>query len=455
MSSQEEIWSDLEAFALDHFTLPSFNAWFRQAKLEGIDLDKKKIYISVPSDIVKERWIDELEFKLVEFTYKHLGQDLTPEYLLPDSHYQTTDSLPKQTNQPTLSSTTGNVQGTPLNASYTFENFVEGPNNSFAKAGAIAICDDLGTLYNPFIIHGGTGLGKTHLMHAIGHEVLKKNADIKIMNVSCEKFMNDYITAIRKKGDDPAAMDKFRALYRNVDLLMIDDIQFLENKEGTQVEFFYTFEELTAKDCQIVMTSDRPIDKIPQLQDRLLSRFSYGTSCDVTLPDLETRIAILQEKCELKHLTLPNDTIEYIASTIDSNVRELEGALSQLQLYSSTKKGEVITPTIASHILQNNEDPHKEELSILKIQETVARFYNVTIKDLTGKKRVKKILLPRQVAMYLSRELTDNSLPKIGDAFGGKDHTTVMNACDRIRQHLKNDDRIKSNIQELKNLLLH
>ena len=461
MSSQEDIWADLEAFARDHFTTPSFNTWFQQARLEKIDLEQEKILIAVPSDIVKKRWQEELEFKLVEYTYAHLGRDLTPEYLLPTDKKKTTATLPTDIPAQINASNSG-VQGTPLNDSYTFENFVEGPNNSFAKAGAIAICDNLGKLYNPFIIHGGTGLGKTHLMHAIGHEVLQKNPHIRIMNVSCEKFVQDYVTAVRlqkfNKDNDDAANDpmvKFRQQYREVDVLMIDDIQFLENKPETQVEFFYTFEELTANKCQIVMTSDRPIEKIPQLQDRLLSRFQYGTSCDITLPDIETRIAILQEKCSLKHLVLPNDTIEYIASTIDSNVRELEGALSKLQLYWTTNGEKTITPTIAAQLLQKNPIGNSDNLSILTIQETVAQFYNVTIKELVGKKRVKKILLPRQVAMYLSRELTDTSLPKIGDAFGGKDHTTVMNACDRIKNYIKTDEKIKNNIQELKNLLLH
>lgn len=460
MSSQEEIWTDLEAFAREHFTTPSFNTWFQQARLQGIDLDQGKIFISVPSDIVKKRWQEELEFKLVEYTYAHLGRDLTPEYLLPNDLKQTTSLTIEQPvpNEPTRNG----VQGTPLNENYTFDNFVEGPNNSFAKAGAIAICDNVGSLYNPYIIHGGTGLGKTHLMHAVGHEILQKNPTIRIMNVSCEKFVQDYVTAVRlqkfnKDNEDTAndPMVKFRKQYREVDVLMIDDIQFLENKPETQVEFFYTFEELTAKQCQIIMTSDRPIEKIPQLQDRLLSRFQYGTSCDITLPDIETRIAILQEKCYLKHLVLPNDTIEYIASTIDSNVRELEGALSKLQLYWTTNGEKTITPTIAAKVLQKNTMATTENLSILTIQETVAQFYGVTIKELVGKKRVKKILVPRQVAMYLSRELTDTSLPKIGDAFGGKDHTTVMNACDRIKNYLKTDDKIKQNIQELKNLLLH
>lgn len=449
----EEIWADLKEFAQNYYTPSSFSVWFGQARLEDIDLTNNRITIYLPSDTVREKWQKDLEPKLIEFTYKYTGKDLEPYYRLPNV-YQEDTTLPSTDS--TISSHEFDVRGTPLNANYTFENFVTGPNNQMAQAGALAISEQLGTLYNPFIIHGGTGLGKTHLMQAIGHEVLKRNPNIRIMNVSCEKFINDFIESLRKSGKDESLMQKFREKYRTVDLLLIDDVQFLENKEETQNEFFHTFNELALNQKQIVMTSDRPIDKIPKLNDRLVSRFKQGTSCDVTLPDFETRVAILHEKVELKKLNIPKDTIEYIANLIDSNVRELEGALAKLQLYASANHNEAITPTIAAKALRNSySQAEHEELSILTIQETVASFYNITLNELKGKKRVQSILIPRQVAMYLARELTDNSLPKIGEAFGGKDHTTVMNACDRIKTKLKDDQSMNNDIQELKNLLLY
>lgn len=450
MSIQELIWSDLEQYAQAHYTVPSFQTWFKPAYIEDFDLEQRRIVIHVPSDMVYSHWQQQLVPKLIEIAYKHTNFDLTPEFTYPNM----TPTLPSNDSS-VQSDHPEEVRGTPLDPNYTFDNFVIGPNNQLAQAGALAISEDLGGLYNPFIIHGGTGLGKTHLMQAIGHEVLKNNDNVRIMNVSCETFINDFIAASRSGKDSAINMEKFRQAYRTVDLLLIDDIQFLEQKEGTQTEFFHTFNELTNNHKQIVMTSDRPIEQIPKLQERLISRFRRGTACDVTIPDLETRVAILKEKAALQGLVVPEDTLQYIASHAKSNVRELEGALSKLQLYLSTTNEANITPSIAAKALANAQTELKTaHLSVQDIQETVAEYFNISIDDLKGKKRTKAILVPRQIAMFLCRELTDISLPKIGSAFGGKDHTTVMNACERIKTRLKEDSHLEHDVDEIKNLLI-
>lgn len=449
MSIQELIWSDLEQYARSIYTAPSFQTWFTPAYLEGIDLERRKIIIHVPSDIVSTRWQDDLVPKLIELAFKHTQYNLVPEFTYPNM----ATTIPSNDSS-VRSDHPEEVRGTPLDPNYTFDNFVIGPNNQLAQAGALTIADDLGGVYNPFIIHGGTGLGKTHLMQAIGHEVLKNNPSAHIMNVSCEKFVNDFITSIRQSGQNKNVMDEFRNAYRTVDLLLIDDIQFLENKEETQTEFFHTFNELTNNHKQIVMTSDRPISKIPQLQDRLISRFQRGTSCTVTAPDLDTRVAILREKMALQGIDLPDDTVEYIADHVTANVRELEGALAKLKLYINTTHNTDITPAIATKALSEmHEESRHADVSIVEIQEKVAQYFNLSISDLKGKKRTKAILVPRQIAMFLARELTDTSLPKIGSAFGGKDHTTVMHACERIKSQLLEDEKLKHDVQEIKNLL--
>ncbi len=324
-----------------------------------------------------------------------------------------------------------------LNPKYTFDTFVIGSGNRFAHAASLAVAEAPAKAYNPFFIYGGVGLGKTHLMHAIGHYVLEHNPNAKVVYLSSEKFTNEFINSIR----DNKAID-FRNKYRNVDVLLIDDIQFLAGKESTQEEFFHTFNTLHEESKQIVISSDRPPKEIPTLEDRLRSRFEWGLITDITPPDLETRIAILRKKAKADGLDIPNEVMLYIANQIDTNIRELEGALIRVVAYSSLVN-EDMTPELAAAALKDiipNAKPRM--ISILDIQKAVGEHYNIRLEDFTAKKRTKSIAFPRQVAMYLSRELTDFSLPKIGEEFGGRDHTTVIHAHEKISSDVQKGSTI-------------
>jgi len=303
-------------------------------------------------------------------------------------------------------------------------------------------------MYNPLFFYGGVGLGKTHLMHAIGNKLLETDPNSKVKYVTSEAFTNDLINAIQT-----GTQESFREEYRNVDLLLVDDIQFFANKEATQEEFFHTFNALYEDDKQIVLTSDRLPNEIPKLQDRLVSRFKWGLSVDITPPDLETRIAILRNKADLEGIDIPDDTLSYIAGQIDSNVRELEGALARVQAYSRLNNSPITTSLVADALKSLNLSNKLSEVSIPVIQEKVAKYYHVTMAELKGKKRNKQIVMPRQIAMYLSRELTDSSLPRIGNEFGGKDHTTVIHAYDKIAAALKTDLDLQQAIGDLKSQL--
>jgi chromosomal replication initiator protein len=317
-----------------------------------------------------------------------------------------------------------------------------------AHAAALAVSDEPGTLYNPLFIYGGVGLGKTHLMQAIGHRILETNPAANVRYVTTENFTNDLVNAIRTNNQE-----KFRQSYRHVDLLLIDDIQFLANKTETQNEFFNTFNTLFDEEKQIVMTSDRLPNEIPKLQDRLVSRFKWGLSVDITPPDLETRIAILRNKASDENLSVPLDALNYIAGQIDSNVRELEGALLRVKAFANMKQAPITTSLVADALKSLNLSGKNAQLTIDEIQEVVAKYYNVTVTDLKGRKRVKQIVMPRQIAMYLARELTENSLPRIGQEFGGKDHTTVIHACDKIAKEVSANADLKAEIVDLKNKL--
>lgn len=333
-----------------------------------------------------------------------------------------------------------------LNPKYTFETFVIGNSNSFAHAAALAIAENPAKDYNPFFMYGGVGLGKTHLMHAIGHRIIQNHPEKRVLYISCEKFTNELINSLVNTNLKP---EFFRQKYRNVDVLLVDDVQFLAKKERVQEEFFHTFNALKDANKQIILSSDRPPKEIEKLQDRLCSRFEGGLIADVQAPDLETRIAILKKKTILENLNVPDDVMTYIASRIDNNIRELEGALTRVVAYASFNHYP-INNQIAMQALQNimvksiQEATPTKVISVKFIQEIVANYFKLTIAELNGKKRNRNIALPRQIAMYLCRELTDLSLPRIGKNFGGRDHTTVMHACDKIKkQTIKNMETAK------------
>ncbi len=445
MPNIDYIWKELEDDYRKILTPPSFNAWIEQAK--PISLVDNLLTIEVPSNLHKEYWEKNLAAKIVETGFKLTGDEITPVFIIENEKKEPEkNSEPIQTELPDIVKKSS--KKALLNSKYTFDTFVIGKGNQMAHAAALVVAEDPGATYNPLFFYGGVGLGKTHLMHAIGHQMLTNQPDAKIKYVTSETFANDFINSIQNRTSEA-----FRQEYRSVDLLLVDDIQFFADKEGTQEEFFHTFNTLYNEGRQIVLTSDRLPNEIPKLQERLVSRFAWGLSVDITPPDLETRIAILRTRANAEGLEIPDDALSYIAGQIDSNIRELEGALVRVQAYATMNGNDISTSLAADALKSLKPLKQKSELSILLIQEEVCKFYHLQLKDLKGKKRVKSIVVPRQIAMYLSREMTDNSLPKIGAEFGGKDHTTVIHAHEKIQQLIETDSTIQKEINELKNLL--
>ncbi|CUH95766.1 Chromosomal replication initiator protein DnaA [Propionispora sp. 2/2-37] len=331
-----------------------------------------------------------------------------------------------------------------LNPKYIFETFVIGNSNRFAHAASLAVAEAPAQVYNPFFIYGGVGLGKTHLMHAIGHRILQNYPGIKVVYISSEKFTNELINSIRD-----GKPESFRQKYRNIDVLLVDDIQFLSKKEHTQEEFFHTFNTLHEANKQIIISSDRPPREIQTLEDRLRSRFEWGLITDIQPPDLETRIAILRKKAMIENLNIPNDVMVYIASRIDNNIRELEGALIRVMAYASLTN-QSIDINLATEALKDlfpNGRP--KQITMELIQEIVASYFKIKIEELLAKKRTRNVAYPRQIAMYLCRELTDTSLPRIGEMFGGRDHTTVIHAHDKITRERNEDVKLSNTLKEL------
>ena len=435
LTELDSLWEAIQNSFRQDTTPVTFDTLIAPAK--AISLSQNQLEIEVPTPVHRDFWRKNLNTQLKEFAQHELGRNIEPHYIL-EGEFTYTNKKTEDDPTPSFE------MDTPLNPHYNFGTFVVGEGNKMAHAAAFAVAESPGSLYNPLFIYGGVGLGKTHLMEAIGNHMLQVNPNSRVKYVTSEDFTNDYINAIRNN-----TTEQLREEYRNLDLLLIDDIQFLANKEGTQLEFFNTFNALHDRKKQIVMTSDRIPNEIPELQDRLVSRFRWGLTVEITPPDLETRIAILRSKVEEDHIDIGNDTLNYIAGQIDTNIRELEGALTKVQAFANLS-GERITPSLASQALKGLHRVAKNEISIATIQKQVADFYNITQGDILGKKRVKQIVMPRQIAMYLSRELTDSSLPKIGNEFGGKDHTTVLHAIDKIEAELKKDTDLQNDITKLK-----
>ena len=333
-----------------------------------------------------------------------------------------------------------------LNPRYTFETFVTGSSNQLAHAAAQGVAAQPGKVYNPLFMYGGVGLGKTHLMHAIGNKVLHDHPEMRVLYVSSEKLTNELIDSIRR-----GFPERFRAKYRQIDVLMIDDIQFISGKESTQMEFFNTFNDLKDAEKAIVISSDRPPKELEQLEERLRSRFEGGLIADIQPPDFEMRVGILRNKAQMEHYSVPDDVLKYIANHIDSNIRELEGALTRLVAYASLM-GRPITTELAAEALKDIlPKGRRREVTLDLIQDVVAAYFKVKIEDLHSKKRSRSISYPRQIAMYLCRELTDTSLPQIGNFFGGRDHTTVIHACDKIGNDRQSDVKLEHTLTQLTN----
>lgn len=441
------IWEAIENTYRENLTKVSFNTWIEQAR--PLKLQNNILTIEVPSSLHRDYWEKNLASKIVETGFSLTGEEISPIFIIQNEHPPAQEEPVIVKSEPSDLAKTNSKKAL-LNPKYTFDTFVIGKGNQMAHAAALVVAEDPGATYNPLFFYGGVGLGKTHLMHAIGHQMLLNSPDAKVKYVSSETFTNDFINSIQTNQ-----ANSFKEEYRNVDLLLVDDIQFFADKEGTQEEFFHTFNELYNQGKQIVLTSDRLPNEIPKLQERLISRFAWGLSADITPPDLETRIAILRKKADAERLAIPDDTLSYIAGQIDSNIRELEGALVRVQAFATMNSSDITTSLAADALKSIKITSPKAELSILAIQETVCKFYHIQLKDLKGKKRVKTIVVPRQIAMFLSRELTDNSLPKIGAEFGGKDHTTVLHAYDKILALLQKDETIKKEVLEIKKMLLN
>ena len=332
-----------------------------------------------------------------------------------------------------------------LKPKYHFDNFVRGKSNEFAYAACVAVSDAPGqTTYNPLFLYSGVGLGKTHLMHSIGNHIRETRPDAKVLYCSTETFTNELINSIKERKNQ-----QFRNKYRDIDVLLIDDIQFLSEKEGTQEEFFHTFNTLYDANKQIVISSDQPPKDLKILEDRLRSRFGCGLIVDITTPDFETRVAILEKKAEFEGIDVPKDVTSFIAKNVVSNIRELEGALTKVLAFAKLCKTPAnidLAETALKDLISENE---KREINIKYVQEVVSNYYNLTFEDMISKKRTQNITYPRQIAMYLSRKLIDISLPKIGEQFGGRDHSTVIHACDKIAFDLEDNSELNNVILEL------
>ncbi|MFD3450514.1 chromosomal replication initiator protein DnaA [Microbacteriaceae bacterium 4G12] len=445
MENINDLWNSALKELEKKVSKPSYETWLKSTT--AYSLKKDVLTITAPNAFARD-WLESHYSDLIFETLYHLtNAELHIRFIIPQSEAE--DEVDVVVPPLVDSDDGGNLlPKSMLNQKYTFDTFVIGSGNRFAHAASLAVAEAPAKAYNPLFIYGGVGLGKTHLMHAIGHYVIEHNPNAKVVYLSSEKFTNEFINSIR----DNKAVD-FRNRYRNVDVLLIDDIQFLAGKEQTQEEFFHTFNALHEESKQIVISSDRPPKEIPTLEDRLRSRFEWGLITDITPPDLETRIAILRKKAKAEGLDIPNEVMLYIANQIDSNIRELEGALIRVVAYSSLINKD-INANLAAEALKDIIPPTKTKIiSIQDIQKAVGQVFQVKLEDFKAKKRTKSVAFPRQIAMYLSRELTDSSLPKIGEEFGGRDHTTVIHAHEKISKLVKTDTTLQKQLAEINDIL--
>jgi len=444
----DSLWEDVLSSLKSQMNDESFELWFRPIK--PLTLDGGRLVLQVPNaffaDWLRDHYQNRIEQKLKEQS----GESMTLSFQVLHNAEETIKPSPAAPLAPPAPVPAGPALETYLNTRYTFETFIVGHSNRFAQAASQAVAKDPGKAYNPLFLYGGVGLGKTHLMHAIGHHMITSNPRARVLYITSEKFINEFIDSLRFEK-----MNQFRQKYRSLDCLLIDDIQFLVNKESSQEEFFYTFNTLYDSRKQIVISSDRPPKEIPTLQERLITRFEWGVVADIQAPELETRIAILREKAEAEHLYVPDDVILFLASHIRANIRELEGSLIRVVAHASLT-GVSLTVDSAKETLRDviAREEAAAPISLEKIQEVVARHYHVDIHDMKSKRRTDAIAFPRQIAMYLVRTLTDMSTTQIGDSFGGKDHTTVMHASNKIKNRLESDPffaaLINKIIQEIK-----
>jgi chromosomal replication initiator protein len=444
----EQIWQAAQEELRFQLSKPSYETWLKNASLVG--RDKNDFKIGVPTKLAKD-WLEDRYLAMIKETLSAIvSGDVSVAFeVVPGQEagsrktaVAVADEPPAEEEEPEL------AEASQLNPKFQFQHFVVGNNSRFAHAACRAVAETPAKAYNPLFLYGGVGLGKTHLMHAIGHAVLEKHHRRRVAYVTSEKFMNEMITSIQE-----GRMNDFRTRYRTVDVLLVDDIQFLAGKDRTQEEFFHTFNSLHELNRQIVISSDRPPKEIPTLEDRLRSRFSWGLIADIQPADFETRVAILKSKVGSAAKLVPEDVLSFIAHKIQKNIRELEGALIRVIAHASLNRS-AVNVDMAARLLQDViPSTDTRTLSIDTISRAVANFYHISLEEMKGKRRDKHIVFPRQVAMFLIREETASSLPAIGQAFGGRDHTTVLHSYEKINTESREDQRLQSDLRKIREIL--
>ena len=445
----EQIWQAAQEELRFQLSKPSYETWLKNASLVG--REKNAFKIGVPTKLAKD-WLEDRYLAMIEETLSAIVSgdvsvafEVVPgqaESASRKSAVAVADEPAPEEEEPEL------AEASQLNPKFQFHHFVVGNNSRFAHAACRAVAETPAKAYNPLFLYGGVGLGKTHLMHAIGHAVLEKHHRRRVAYVTSEKFMNEMISSIQE-----GRMNDFRTRYRTVDVLLVDDIQFLAGKDRTQEEFFHTFNSLHELNRQIVISSDRPPKEIPTLEERLRSRFQWGLIADIQAADFETRVAILKSKVGPYARLVPEDVLSFIAHKIQKNIRELEGALIRVIAHASLNRS-AVNVDMAARLLQDViPSTDTRTLSIDTISRAVANFYHISLEEMKGKRRDKHIVFPRQVAMFLIREETASSLPAIGQAFGGRDHTTVLHSYEKINTESREDQRLQSDLRKIREIL--
>ena len=441
MSSENlnELWSKAKELLKDETTVITYQTWIQPLELKSVNNNVIVLVASNPfqKDTIESRYLTLLTNTFNFITNKKCNVTIK----LKDEEDELINNITPVVNNKSLINSG-------LNPKYTFDTFVVGSNNKFAQAAAMGVAENPGSKYNPFFIYGGVGLGKTHLMHAIGNQILMNNPNVNILYVTSETFTNQLINALRDQ-----ATEKFREKYRNIDVLLIDDIQFIANKKSTQEEFFHTFNTLYESGKQIVLSSDKPPKDIELLEDRLKSRFDWGLIADISNPDFETRLAILRKKTQLDNIIIDDEILSAIATRVDTNIRELEGTLNKL-IAKASLTGTPITMEMTERAINDIVAKQDKVISSEYIQDVVGKYFSISPADLRGAKRSNDVTFPRQIAMYLCRNVAQMSLPQIGIDFGKRDHTTVMHACNKIENEIKTNSNTRLIVESVKNILL-
>ncbi len=434
--SLTELWEKACALLKEETPSLSYNSWI--ATLTPLNLEGNVMYLQAINAVGEKMFVSFYRTMVNAALTEAAGHTMTAEI-----------DVPGGAEKETAVRNGKKDHSMPLNPKYTFETFVVGGANRFAHAASLAVAEMPAQAYNPLFIYGGVGLGKTHLMHAIGDYAKQLYPTMEVAYITSENFTNDLIQSIQQNKNA-----EFRERFRNADILLVDDIQFIAGRDSTQEEFFHTFNALYTAGKQIVLTSDRPPKDIARLEERLRSRFEWGLTCDIQRPDIETRIAILRKKAETEHMVVGDDVLTMIAERVDSNIRELEGSLTRLSAYSALNGGVPINLALAEEALKEVFAMKEiKRVTCQSIQEAVANYYSITMEDIVGARRNREVVVPRQVAMYLTREMLGTSLPKIGEAFGGRDHSTVLNGCQKVQETMRTSPSFTSLVNDIRKLI--